>query len=415
MLADFNNSYKKSLIYSNANKNYKKSDSFNFDFDITQSNLNNIEIDNTSNFEFILKNIYKNKIKQNNNLDFHQFEKISLEINEFRFKLFEMIKNHKFTINPNFSSSHVKTIIDFKKKKPFVIVELDKNMGAGLITHEIHKYLIDSQLNNSLVYKQLPDNPLSVVTREITEVLEHLRDTKSMSKRLFNTLKPFNSVLGKFRILPKIHKFKFDCRPIVNCKNTPTANLALFIELILRKYVQNSPSYVKDSTDLIKQCKDLNIDKNYKLYSCDFSALYTNIPSNKCLNVICDFIKTKNELFNSDFNMISFREILKMVLFKNIFECNNKFYIQIKGISMGVICGPTIANLYLSLLENSLTTIEKPLLYKRYIDDIFIIIDRTIDQKFFQEYFPDLSISICSNDEVIYITINFYRKYLDKW
>ena len=42
---------------------------------------------------------------------------------------------------------------------------------------------------------------------------------------------------------------------------------------------------------------------------------------------------------------------------------------------MGSKCGPSIANIYVYLLEKSFLFIHKPLFYYRYIDDILIIVN----------------------------------------
>ena len=46
---------------------------------------------------------------------------------------------------------------------------------------------------------------------------------------------------------------------------------------------------------------------------------------------------------------------------------------QILGIAMGSICGPSIANIFVYLYEKKWLYIHKPLVYLRFIDDIFII------------------------------------------
>ena len=52
---------------------------------------------------------------------------------------------------------------------------------------------------------------------------------------------------------------------------------------------------------------------------------------------------------------------------------NGEYYSQVKGIAMEVICDPYIAYIVVYKLEKSWLVILKPLMYKRYIDDIFIV------------------------------------------
>ena len=69
-----------------------------------------------------------------------------------------------------------------------------------------------------------------------------------------------------------------------------------------------------------------------------------------------------------------FHELILLVLTNNFFVFNNRYFRQIKGVAMGTIVGPSIANLYIYTLEKKWLTIQNPLLFSRYIDDLFIIL-----------------------------------------
>ena len=59
-----------------------------------------------------------------------------------------------------------------------------------------------------------------------------------------------------------------------------------------------------------------------------------------------------------------------------LFEHNNKFHTQIDGVSMGNPLAPTIANFIMGTLETTLFNKKhenNPVLYLRYVDDIFCI------------------------------------------
>ena len=65
---------------------------------------------------------------------------------------------------------------------------------------------------------------------------------------------------------------------------------------------------------------------------------------------------------------------------KLVFTCNNltfqgNHYIQQTGTAMGTRMAPTYANLYMGLLEEQLLeqTTLKPLVWFRFIDDIFFL------------------------------------------
>ena len=52
------------------------------------------------------------------------------------------------------------------------------------------------------------------------------------------------------------------------------------------------------------------------------------------------------------------------------------FYRQIKGIAMGSKSGPSIANIFVFIFEKEFLRIHRPIFYKRFIDDIFMIIKK---------------------------------------
>ena len=59
---------------------------------------------------------------------------------------------------------------------------------------------------------------------------------------------------------------------------------------------------------------------------------------------------------------------------KNVeFRFNNCIYKQVDGVAMGSPLGPVLASIFVGYFEFILfTSIEKPLKYCRYVDDIFI-------------------------------------------
>jgi hypothetical protein len=65
--------------------------------------------------------------------------------------------------------------------------------------------------------------------------------------------------------------------------------------------------------------------------------------------------------------------LLKLIFENNYFIFNDKFYRQLTGVAMECKCGPSIANLYVYLLEKHwLSTINDLIFFARFIDDILI-------------------------------------------
>ena len=119
-------------------------------------------------------------------------------------------------------------------------MECDKNIGSALIEHTIYDNLVIQSLN-CVTYKKLEYDPLVNIINTINNKLNELNFNGHISTTLLNLLliKPNNNCkLGHYRLLPKLHKETFSCRPIINSINHPTSNLSLLINLLLQPHVQ---------------------------------------------------------------------------------------------------------------------------------------------------------------------------------
>ena len=84
---------------------------------------------------------------------------------------------------------------------------------------------------------------------------------------------------------------------------------------------------------------------------------------------------------NSDeialYNKATFRKLLELATLDSYFLFNEELYHQVDGVAMGSPLGPTLANVFMSHMEKKwLQTCPdnfKPVLYKRYVDDTFLI------------------------------------------
>ena len=165
-----------------------------------------------------------------------------------------------------------------------------------------------------------------------------------------------------------MHKKKFSWRPIINCQNSPTEKICKLIDYILKPIVTNTETYIKDSQNLIQKTENICFEKKPFLYSLDFESLYSNILPEHAINLITNFLIGK--INNDNIDILAINKFLKLIFNNNIFTCNKKYYKQNKGLAMGCACGPSVANLYIYILEKKWITIHKPLIYYRFIDDI---------------------------------------------
>ena len=135
-------------------------------------------------------------------------------------------------------------------------------------------------------------------------------------------------------------------------------------------------SYIRDTTHLLQILANLpELPPNSILVTLDVASLYTNIPTDFGLKA------AKKALQQSRGNPIykpsnkSLIQLLEQVLKKNNFQFNGQNFLQIKGTAMGTKVAVGYANTTLGLFEDMhvYTYHTQPYLYKRFIDDIFMI------------------------------------------
>ena len=82
--------------------------------------------------------------------------------------------------------------------------------------------------------------------------------------------------------------------------------------------------------------------------------------------------------------------MLKLATTESSFIVDNKLYKQIDGVAMGSPLGPTLATAFLCHFEknwlNECPSQFKPVVYKRYVDDIFVLFKSKEHLKLFVNY-----------------------------
>ena len=93
-----------------------------------------------------------------------------------------------------------------------------------------------------------------------------------------------------------------------------------------------------------------------------------------------------------------------------------KFFVQFLALAMGSVCGPTVANIFVNFFEKKWLAIQKPVYYKRFIDDLLIIfIDGTFNFDFFHQSFLPLKLSLECGNRVNFLDLELhFEKFIGK-
>ena len=160
-------------------------------------------------------------------------------------------------------------------------------------------------------------------------------------------------------------------RPIISGCERPTERISSFVDHLLQPIPKTQKSYLKDTTDFLNFIEKTKVAKDTTLFSMDVTSLYTNIPQEEGIEIVC---RTYETFYGNELSMPTHfhREMLRLILKENSFHFNGK-NLQTHGTAMGTKMAVSFANIFMAEVETDIInqSPNKPLIWKRYIDDIF--------------------------------------------
>ena len=213
----------------------------------------------------------------------------------------------------------------------------------------------------------------------------------------YEFLYPSGTNLGILYGLPKVHKANWPIRPILSAVNTPNYLLAKYLVPNLTPLTKNEFT-VHSSFEFAKEIVEINA-QGLHMASFDVTSLFTNIPLQETIDIIISeifenpqysnliecfrnekFFKCflpDNESEISYFNKDQMKEFLELATLDNYFFFGDTIYKQNDGVAMGSPLGPHLANIFMGFMERKwlqeCPVDFKPVLYKRYVDDTFLL------------------------------------------
>ena len=123
--------------------------------------------------------------------------------------------------------------------------------------------------------------------------------------------------------------------------------------------------------------------------SLDVDSLYTNIPIEETIDSCVDNLYSDNEdLLN--ITKHDFRNLLNIATKETFFMFNSKYYKQVGGVAMASPLGAALANIFTCSFESKCLQDHpndfKPVLYGRYMYDVFVLFSPPNRADNFMEY-----------------------------
>jgi hypothetical protein len=301
-------------------------------------------------------------------------------------KNLHLMNTYKYS---NLDKNHLNNLTNLLNNPNTIVVTADKNLGyviTDITWYEkacLDHLLSPSYINVTNDFLQNDEgctttsNLFKILTTKVTEYSENFTLTPEETKWICQKEKFSPS---KFYITPKIHKQPIKGRPIVPSMTWITFHLSEWIANQLNPIVlTHCPNVLKDTTQLLNDISNINSNKidikNYHIMSADVIALYPNMDIEYGLKLIKEFL---TEIKWEDPNRIEFLIwAMEFTLTKGYISFKDMIFQQTNGAAMGSPMIPPYANIFMHMIERNIvqkyTQNQLLLLYKRFIDDIFII------------------------------------------
>jgi hypothetical protein len=288
---------------------------------------------------------------------------------------------------PNINSKNIQEYNKLLRSKDILVILADKNLGYAVVTKSWYITRCLDHLDSSSYVKVTEEyyklingkTTIQILCDTLTDLVFEYKDhlDKEEIRWIIQPSKKGWEPM-RFYITAKVHKKPIKGRPIVPSMTWMTFHLSQWIANQLNPLIPSTQWVLKDSYDLLESLKQLNLTElpnTMRVASADVDALYPSMDITTGLQLVQQFIE---EL---DWQTRHRRQFLiramEFVLTKGYMTFQDQIYQQTNGAAMGSPMIPPYANIFMYQLEketvHKYTSLGTLILFKRFIDDVFII------------------------------------------
>ena len=287
------------------------------------------------------------------------------------------------------NDERIRALRALKEDNSNIITRPDKGRGVVVMDKSDYNEKIDIILSDNSKFIKLNVDFSSHILKledKLNRILRSIKDT--IGENMYNHLRVSGSRPGILYGLPKIHKPNNPLRPIISTIGTFSYKLAKYLVPIVDPLTRNEYT-IENATELVKQLCSLQLPHSVVMASFDVESLFTNVPLSETTDIVTNCLVEGN-CNTSNLNKKQLKKLLTLATSEAVFTFDDKLYSQIDGVSMGSCLGPSYANAFLCYHEkrwlDDCPVEFKPLYYRRYIDDTFLIFRHREDVLRFLEY-----------------------------
>ena len=299
----------------------------------------------------------------------------------------DIVKTIKHANPPksNITLGERKALQNLAKEKEIMILPADKGRAVVIMDTSDYKSKAKTLLNDVKTYKTLKKDPTTKYSNTLVTKLQELKNEGALDDITYKRLYPTSAVIPKFYGLPKVHKTGAPLRPIVASRGSITYDVARYVADILAPIVGKNGYALKNSSDLVKQLNNCQLDEDDVLVSFDVTALFTCVPVDRSLEIIHQKLNddtTLNDRTNLSAKQVT--DLLEICLRTTYFQFDQVIYAQVEGAAMGSPVSPIVANLFMEWFEETAINSFKYeiTLWRRYVDDTLVALSDTLIEDF---------------------------------
>ena len=276
----------------------------------------------------------------------------------------------------NLTKEEYQSIKSLRNHPDIIIKPTDKD--GAIVIQDKHHYVTEGErwLHNDYFYEETETDLTGEVIHRVNLYVNNMIQRGQISQNANKYLTTDIDRTQQFYLLPKFNKDINNTpgRPIVSGSGGPTEKISQFVDHFIGPLVPLSESNIRDSTHMINILINFSTFPDMLLCTLDITSLYTNIPHNEGTQSIKEFLAIHQDTNALPHNSYIIK-LWKVVLTSNYFNFNGKHYHQKSGTAMGTKLAPSYTNLFMTKFEHNhvYTYHLQPTLWKRFIDDIFMI------------------------------------------
>lgn len=277
---------------------------------------------------------------------------------------------------------------DLKNNENIVLRKADKSATYVILNREDYLDKLNNILSDKKKFKCITKNPVDGLKKKANELITSLNANIGdiHLPKIIGDYAP-GYIYGNV----KTHKANNPLRPIISQIPTPTYNLAKSLNKIISPYIPDQYS-IRSTDDFIDILH--SSDSSGIVASLDVESLFTNVPIEETVDIIIENVYHNLTRKAPNFPQKILKEMLLLCTKEAPFRTpDGRIYLQIDGVAMGSPLGPTFANFYMGHLEKLVfEQMEKPSIYTRYVDDIFLQVNSEGDLIHLKEVFEKNSV-----------------------